>query len=65
MSCWWLTCIITVGTYCGNLIAFLTVTKEKPPFNTLQEMNKLKGTYKWGTIGGTIWEWEFPVSSIK
>ncbi|XP_045200037.2 glutamate receptor 2-like [Mercenaria mercenaria] len=63
ISCWWLTCIIIVGTYCGNLIAFLTVTKEKPPFNTLQEMNELKGTYKWGTIGGTVWESMFPNSS--
>jgi hypothetical protein len=61
ISCWWLTCIIIVGTYCGNLIAFLTVTKEKPPFNTLQDMIELKGTYKWGTIGGTVWESMFPV----
>ncbi|XP_045201044.2 glutamate receptor 2-like [Mercenaria mercenaria] len=63
MSCWWLTCIIIVGTYSGNLIAFLTVTKERPPFNTLEEMNNLKGTYKWGTLGGTAWETLFPNSS--
>jgi hypothetical protein len=61
ISCWWLTCIIIVGTYCGNLIAFLTVTKERPPFNSLQEMNDLKDTYKWGTLGGTAWETTFPV----
>ncbi|XP_060589780.1 glutamate receptor ionotropic, kainate glr-3-like isoform X1 [Ruditapes philippinarum] len=65
ISCWWLTCIIIVGTYCGNLIAFLTVTKEKPPFNSLQEMNDLKDTYKWGTLGGTAWETTFPNSSNK
>ncbi|XP_053403155.1 glutamate receptor U1-like [Mercenaria mercenaria] len=63
ISCWWLTCIIIVGTYCGNLIAFLTVTKEKPPFNTLAEMLQLKNTYKWGTVGGTSWEMAFPSSS--
>jgi hypothetical protein len=51
-----------VGTYCGNLIAFLTITKEQPPFNTIAEMLELKGTYKWGTVGGTNWEMVFPVS---
>ncbi|XP_060581241.1 glutamate receptor ionotropic, kainate glr-3-like, partial [Ruditapes philippinarum] len=63
ISCWWLTCIIIVGTYCGNLIAFLTITKEQPPFNTIAEMLELKGTYKWGTVGGTNWEMVFPTSS--
>ncbi|KAL4219833.1 hypothetical protein ACF0H5_020245 [Mactra antiquata] len=56
VSFWWLFCIIIVGTYCGNLIAFLTVTKETPPFNTLAEMVELKNSYKWGTLGATGWE---------
>ncbi|XP_045201973.2 probable glutamate receptor [Mercenaria mercenaria] len=53
VSSWWLFCIIIVGIYSGNLIAFLTVTKEKPPFNTLSEMIKLKGSYRWGTLSDT------------
>ncbi|XP_052784704.1 glutamate receptor ionotropic, kainate glr-3-like isoform X2 [Mya arenaria] len=56
VSSWWLFCIVVVGIYSGNLIAFLTVTKESPPFTTLEELVKLKGTYKWGTLGGTHWE---------
>ncbi|XP_053403039.1 uncharacterized protein LOC123556009 [Mercenaria mercenaria] len=54
VSSWWLFCIIIVGIYSGNLIAFLTVTKEKPPFETLAEMIKLKGSYRWGTLSDTI-----------
>jgi len=42
VSCWWLFCIVIVATYCGNLIAFLTVTKETAPFNTLDEMVEYK-----------------------
>ncbi|XP_045199719.2 glutamate receptor U1-like isoform X2 [Mercenaria mercenaria] len=53
VSSWWLFCIIIVGIYSGNLIAFLTVTKEKPPFDTLSEMIKLKGSYRWGTLSDT------------
>ena len=56
VSAWWLFCIIVVGTYCGNLIAFLTVTKDKPPFSNLQEMIDRKGEYTWGVVGGTVWE---------
>ena len=56
MSCWWLFCIVVVAIYCGNLIAFLTVTKDKPPFNSLEELLMLKGEFRWGTLGGTAWE---------
>ncbi|KAL4220540.1 hypothetical protein ACF0H5_020938 [Mactra antiquata] len=63
VSFWWLFCIIVVGTYCGNLIAFLTVTKERPPFETMKEMVEQKGQYKWGTMGGTAWENIFATSS--
>ncbi|XP_045200055.2 glutamate receptor 2-like isoform X1 [Mercenaria mercenaria] len=63
VSCWWLFSIVVVGTYCGNLIAFLTVTKDKPPFETLNEMADLKGTYKWGLQEGTNWETVFKTSN--
>ncbi|XP_060589774.1 glutamate receptor 3-like [Ruditapes philippinarum] len=65
VSCWWLFSIVVVGTYCGNLIAFLTVTKDKPPFETLDEMADLKGDYKWGLQEGTNWEHIFKTSKNK
>lgn len=62
VSFWWIFCIIVVGTYSGNLIAFLTVSKEKLPFNSLVELTKLKSSMKWGTLGATVWEVVFMVS---
>ena len=64
VSCWWLFCIIIVGTYCGNLIAFLTVTKDRAPFGTLEEMVDMKNEYKWGVQAGTNWEVVFTVSVV-
>ncbi|XP_069103797.1 glutamate receptor ionotropic, kainate 2-like [Argopecten irradians] len=52
LSFWWLFCIVMMATYSGNLIAFLTVTKEKLPFDTLSGMVN-QDVYRWGTIGGT------------
>ncbi|XP_041350850.1 glutamate receptor ionotropic, delta-1-like [Gigantopelta aegis] len=54
VSMWWLFSIVMAATYSGNLIAFLTVTKDKLPFNNLQTMVN-QDEYKWGTVGGTIW----------
>lgn len=53
VSAFWLFSIVLVGTYSGNLIAFLTVPLDKPPFNSLDEMTA-QTEYKWGTIGGTF-----------
>lgn len=52
LACWWLLTVILAATYSGNLIAFLTVTTEKPPFDTLGEMVD-QNEYKWGLIGGS------------
>ena len=52
---WWLFCIVIVATYSGNLIAFLTVDKDKVPFETLKEMAE-KGEYKFGIIGESSME---------
>ncbi|XP_052784546.1 glutamate receptor ionotropic, kainate 2-like isoform X2 [Mya arenaria] len=65
VSCWWLFCIVIVATYCGNLIAFLTVSKDPPPFNTLEEMAKFKDEYRWGIQAGTHWEIVFKTSTRK
>ncbi|XP_060063877.1 uncharacterized protein LOC132544318 [Ylistrum balloti] len=54
LSSWWLFCIIMMATYSGNLIAFLTVTKDKAPFTTVAGMVQMDN-YRWGTIGGSSW----------
>jgi len=62
ISSWWLFCLVVVGTYSGNLIAVLTVTKDKPPFDTLEEM-AAQDEYKFGTLGNSMWTTLFETSS--
>ncbi|KAK3794516.1 hypothetical protein RRG08_003667 [Elysia crispata] len=61
LSSWWLFCIVVAGTYSGNLIAVLTVTKDKPPFNTLKEM-AAQNEYKFGTLKNSMWTELFKTS---
>ncbi|XP_071093134.1 probable glutamate receptor [Haliotis cracherodii] len=35
---WWLFCITIVAVYTGNLVAIVSVVKEKIPFNTIEEL---------------------------
>ncbi|XP_062603845.1 glutamate receptor ionotropic, delta-2-like, partial [Saccostrea cucullata] len=63
----WLFSIIMVATYSGNLIAFLTVTIDKPPFNSLEEMVE-QDEYKWGILAGTYfvtWFQESPFEILQ
>lgn len=60
LSCWWIFCIIMMATYSGNLVAFLTVTKEKLPFSNIAGLVE-QGSYKWGTLEGTVFETIFKV----
>lgn len=57
----WLFSIIMVATYSGNLIAFLTVTIDKPPFNSLEELVE-HDDYKWGVLSGTYFVTWFQVT---
>ena len=50
-----MSCIVIVATYSGNLIAFLTVSKETLPFSTFEEM-AAQDSYKFGYLGGTAME---------
>ncbi|XP_033741782.1 glutamate receptor ionotropic, kainate 3-like [Pecten maximus] len=61
---WWLFCIISLATYSGNLIASLTVSKEKLPFKSLKEMVS-QDKFKWGTYGGTVFVTMFKVYITK
>ncbi|ESP00142.1 hypothetical protein LOTGIDRAFT_141335 [Lottia gigantea] len=54
LAAWWIFCLITVATYSGNLIAFLTVSKERMPFETLTGLGNQR-EYEWGTLGGSLW----------
>ena len=47
----------------GNLIAFLTVSKDKPPFNTLRGLVE-QDQYTWGIIGGTFFTNLFQVTAF-
>ncbi|XP_046572367.1 glutamate receptor ionotropic, delta-1-like isoform X2 [Haliotis rubra] len=58
----WLFCIIMVAAYSGNLIAFLTVSKNYPPFKTLAEVTE-QTDYTWGTDGGSMWTTLFQTSN--
>ncbi|CAG2198776.1 GRID1 [Mytilus edulis] len=62
LSSWWIFCIIMMATYSGNLVAFLTVTKDKLPFSDIAGLVEL-GSYKWGTQEGTVFETIFKAST--
>ncbi|KAL3860943.1 hypothetical protein ACJMK2_007038 [Sinanodonta woodiana] len=63
---WGLFSVVVVGIYCGNLIAFLSVTINQPlPFNTIKELAQLKGEWKWGILGGTYLEFYIQTSTTK
>ncbi|KAK3094921.1 hypothetical protein FSP39_007902, partial [Pinctada imbricata] len=54
LSTWWLFSITIMGIYSGNLIAFLTVSKENLDFKNMDELFDLDD-YEWGFTGGTVW----------
>nr|XP_011455937.2 glutamate receptor ionotropic, kainate 5 isoform X2 [Crassostrea gigas] len=63
----WLFSLIMVATYSGNLIAFLTVTIDKAPFNSLEELVE-QDDYKWGILAGTYfvtWFQESPFELLQ
>lgn len=51
---WWCFSIVMVATYSGNLIAFLTVSKQEIPFKSLETLVETNN-YKWGVLGGTFY----------
>ncbi|XP_059160214.1 probable glutamate receptor [Physella acuta] len=55
LTCWWIFTIVISSTYSGNLIAFLTVSKQRAPFDTLADM-LAQDSYKWGFLGTTLYE---------
>lgn len=54
---------ITSAIYCSNMIAFFTVSKQMVPFSTSEEMVQ-QNTYKWGTLGGSLWSDSFSVRVV-
>ncbi|CAC5406405.1 GRID1 [Mytilus coruscus] len=64
LSCWWIFCIIIVATYTSNFVAFLTITKETLPFEGIEGLVE-QNLYKWGTIGGSVYETIFKNSVLS
>ena len=58
----WLTFMVLMTTYTGNLIAFLTVSIEKLPANNLKELAEQE-THDVGVMGGSSHELVFRVSN--
>jgi len=54
-------CIVVIATFSGNLIAFLTVSKQTLPFQTLEEMLS-QSDIKFGMPSGTIYITHFKVN---
>ena len=53
IECFWLFFTTTIAaSYCGNLIAFLTVHVDKLPFRSVDGLVG-QDQYKWGITGGT------------
>ncbi|XP_046572340.1 glutamate receptor U1-like [Haliotis rubra] len=53
--------MLSSAIYSSNMIAFFTVSKEVLPFTTFEEM-VTQDTYKWGTLGGSLWSDSFEIS---
>lgn len=44
--------VIMRTTYSGNIVAFLTVTKDTPPFRSLLDLTQIDN-FHLGTLGGS------------
>ena len=60
MAFTWLTFMVVLATYTSNLIAFLTVSIEKLPVNSLQELAE-QDTHDVGLLGASAHELLFRV----
>ena len=60
---WWFYVLVIDATYSANLIAFLAVDIQRPPFETLSELAD-QNEYLIGVVGGTAWMDEMRVNII-
>ncbi|XP_041354478.1 glutamate receptor ionotropic, kainate 2-like [Gigantopelta aegis] len=64
LGTWWIFAIIMSSIYSGNLIAFLTVSRLKLPFDTISGMVQ-QDRFTWGTYGGSNYIKFFETSKDK
>lgn len=57
---WYLSMLVLMATYCGNLTAFLAVETVKKPANTLLELS-MQNQFSFGCIDGGSTETAFKV----
>ena len=61
---WWLFALVTVTTYSGNLVAFLTFPRIEAPVNSIRDIVNHKGVDSWGFIAGSVIERYLKVCNI-
>ena len=47
---WWMVSLVVAAAYSGTLTAFLSVSKQPPPFSSPQDLLTTDHHYTWGTF---------------
>ena len=59
---WWMVSLVVAAAYSGTLTAFLSVSKQPPPFSSPRDLLTTDHHYTWGTILNSVQEFILKVS---